>query len=200
MTRPDRISRYVEGHNEGRHPDPLPFICDRGDAAVIRLFHETRPPILDDDAVARQRAFARVNELLAEGEASASSELGAFLRLLRRRLGLTRRDLATRLRKELALPAASLAKLKHYYADLENGLLSAHRLAPELYEALARALATDPEELRGAARFSAPLARPEARAFARATRTARRAASPDEYAPSWDLVDALFLGGRPDDS
>ena len=197
MTRPDRLWKYVEGHNDGRHPDPLGAIRDDCDATVIRLFHEARPPILDDDAVTRRRAMERVRALIADGEQSASAQLGPLLRSLRRRLGLTRRELITRLHVELGMPPAAAPKVKRYYADLENGLLSARRLAPDVYAALARVLAVDEQELRGAGRFSSPLAGAEARAFARAANAPARLAAPMKK-PDWDRVDALFLGS-PDD-
>jgi hypothetical protein len=198
VTRPDRVWNYFDGHNVGQHPDPLAVIRDDGDATVIRLFHEARPPILDDDAVTRRRAMERVRALIVDGEQSASAQLGPLLRSLRRRLRLTRRELITRLNVELGLPPAASPKVKRYYADLENGLLSARRLAPDVYAALARVLAADEQELRGAARFSSPLARSEARAFARATNAPGRLAAPMKK-PDWDRVDALFLGSTDDE-
>lgn len=199
MNRPDRIWSYVEGHNARHHPDPLVAIRDDADAAVIRLFHEARPPVLDDDDVTRRRAMQRVRNLIAEGERSASAQLGPLLRSLRRRLGLTRRDLVAALHAELGVPATSAPKVKRYYADLENGLLSARRLAPDLYRALASVLVVEEQELRDAGRFSSPLPRAAARAFARvANAPARRPAPPKK--PDWDRIDALFLGGGDDES
>jgi transcriptional regulator with XRE-family HTH domain len=199
MNRADRIWDYVDGHNDRRHPDPLDAMRDGSDAAVIHLFHEVRPPILDDDAKTLRRALVRVRKLTADGEQSASAQLGPLLLSLRRRLGLTRRELVGRLGIELDLPDASLSKLKRYYADLENGLLSASRLAPELYAALGRTLAADPEELSGAARFSVPLTHPQARALARVANASTTRPVPPN-APVWDRVDALFLGARGDNS
>jgi transcriptional regulator with XRE-family HTH domain len=195
VNRPDRIWSYFEGHNARRHPDPLDAIEEDADATVIRLFHEARPPMLDDDAVTRRRAMERVKELIAE---SGSDQLAPFLRSMRQRLGLTRRDLAADLGAELGVSATSVPKLKRYYADLENELLSARRLAPDLYVALARVLAVDEEELRGAARFSSPLRRAEALAFARAANASSRFVAPAMEKHEWDRVDALFLGGADD--
>src|SRR5438132_13608206 len=115
MNRPDRIWDYVDGHNDGRHPDPLGSIRDASEAVVVHLFHEVRPPILDDDAETQARAMARIRQLIADGDHAASAQLAPLLVSLRRRLRLSRRELVRQVCAELGLLETSAPKFKHYY-------------------------------------------------------------------------------------
>lgn len=140
-----------------------------------------------------RRILESLDALAREAESSANGEFGPAIAALRRFAGYTRRRLAAELTRELGLPDESAARVKLYLADLENGLMSARRVATPVHDALAQLLRVEPAELIGAARFSKTLTRRDARAYARASRSSVTSRRGERPLP-WDQVDALFLG------
>jgi transcriptional regulator with XRE-family HTH domain len=137
-------------------------------------------------ALYRSRANAAV-----ESETSFTAEL----RSARVRRGLTRSSLADALAASLGV-AVRAAKVKRYYADLENGLLDPRRVSDRAFRALADIVGISQDrlmDLRGSWRPTSEDASPVfARTTGDAAVTDRTPASREE----WDEVDEMFLGRR----
>jgi transcriptional regulator with XRE-family HTH domain len=127
-------------------------------------------------------------------EVESETSLAGELRSARLARGLTRSSLADALSASLGV-AARAAKVKRYYADLENGLLDPRGISERAFRAIADIVGISHDRLthlRGSWRPTSEAASP---VFARTTGEAAltdATASQDE----WDEVDEIFIGRR----
>ena len=147
----------------------------------------------ESEGAAERRIMDSLDSLIDLGGRGASGEFGPALYAFRGFAGYTRRDLASSLTRELGLSERSAPRVKYYLADLENGRMSAERLAGRVFKALSGLLGVELVELMGGARFSRQLTRREAHAYARSAKGAPSSKRGERTLP-WDEVDALFLG------
>jgi len=177
----------------GEGPDALEYLQRAGTGAddlasrISRFLAGSVPPEPSEERVAemlREPAFALVS----------ASSYGELLRRARENRHQSRAAFASELAGELGVEARQ-DKVKLYYADLENGLLSPQGLDRRVREAVTNLLGLPRRQLKALANaWSPPKTRGEASAvFARTRQTtsgdARR--SPET---GWDEVDRLFLG------
>jgi hypothetical protein len=185
------FEEFVARYHTGEAPDALEYIERAGDeadelAAMIAAVLEAAPPPVVTE-LARERSV-HVPAVAALSEGDFTTALSA----LRRRTGETRASFSRRLADRLGV-AHKAAKVKRYYADLENGLLSPIGLQRPVIEALAELLGTSPD-LVDAARtgWRTRPTEPDA-AFPRAAAAAEPLPQRGHLEP--DEVDELFLGG-----
>ena len=184
---------FVARYHAGDEPDALEYLDQAGDeadalAAMIAALLEAAPlPATTESARTRALQVPAV-------AAVAERDFAAALSALRRQTGETRARFSERLAEALGV-AQKAAKVKRYYADLENGLLAPTSLQRRVVEALAELLGTSAEVV-DAARASwrpSPTTALDASFF--------RAVPADAFARRGkerverDEVDELFLGG-----
>jgi transcriptional regulator with XRE-family HTH domain len=126
----------------------------------------------------------------------AELTLASVLREVRTQRGLSRVQFTDTLAERLGL-APLTGKIKRYYADLENGVLSPSALRPALIINFARILGLPRQQLEGLKdAWTPPPPAVGTTVFARSAgdvkwRSAEATAEPQR----WDAVDELFLGG-----
>lgn len=215
MSDVDRIYRqFTERHRSGEGPEPLEFLgqvdgTDRAELAVlIAAFLEQAPRRpWDSERYAGSSAQRAV-------EAATAETVGERLRRSRDAAKLRRDEVVDRLGDALGLPREE--KVRHYYHQLETGLLDPAAVSSKVYTALGTVFGTDAEGLRRSpAGERAPGRADSAEVFARrslpdaqygmtdATEAYEPPAAPSGPPPpsarergEWDEIDRLFLGGE----
>lgn len=188
------FEEFVARYHAGEAPDAYEYIERAGDeadalAAMIAAVLEVAPVPPSTEA-ARSRAL-RVPAIAELSHA----DFPTVLAVLRKRTGETRASFSERLAETLGI-AHKAAKVKRYYADLENGLLPPSGLQMRVVEALADLLGT-PASLLDAARATwrtRPATAADA-AFLRAEAVPDKPFRKPETQAELDEVDELFLGG-----
>ena len=197
MTHVDEVlRRYMARHRAEGEIDPVPYLDevppgerDELAARIDRYLAEAPRGPFDAAAFARFRADPRrramVERILDD----------ATLRTLRREATLTKAGVGRALASALGL-AGHERDVKARYHDLESGSIDPARVHPRIWEALAGALGTSVERVRGGAE-SAFAARPDAIGGAAFARTAD-AVAVDVLAmavspPEDDVVDRAFF-------
>jgi hypothetical protein len=189
------FEEFVARYHAGDAPDALEYIEraeERADelAAMIAAILEAAPAPPSTEATRTRALDVPAIATLAEGD------FGAVLSDLRKKSRETRASLSRRLAEALGL-ADQTAKVKRYYADLENGLLPPSRLQRPVVEALADLLETS-VSLLDIARASWRPRPPTTAAYAAFLRTETARDQPVRQPggkPEPDEVDQLFLGG-----
>jgi transcriptional regulator with XRE-family HTH domain len=147
----------------------------------------------------RNGATIRQLQMLYRTRAAAAEDaeltLAAALKHARNEQELSRAELSEKLAERVGL-AELTAKVKRYYADLENGLLNPSGLRPALINGIAQTLRVPRQQLEGLRdAWTQPTSGGAAPAFARST-TGSTTAVVEAAEESWDAVDDLFFGGR----
>jgi hypothetical protein len=165
----------------------------------------TRLESADDPRMRMNEGTAVAFELLRSPyhsyvEAAERVELASVAALLagaRARRGISRAELAGRLAATLGLEAAA-AKVKRYYADLENGLLDPSGLRMPVIDAIGQLLAIPRDRLISLqANWRPPAADERGLVYARADVDASpTAAAASPASEVWDDVDDLFRGAQ----
>lgn len=165
-----------------------------------RLEHADDPRLRINGAAALafEQLRARYRSCVEAAENAESASLATFLAEARKRRGIGRAELAERLAVTLGVQGAT-AKVRRYYADLENGLLDPSGLRVPVLSALAQLLSLPRDRLVSMqANWRAAALDEHGLVFAR---TAADATSPPAAPPVspevWDDVDDLFRGARP---
>jgi transcriptional regulator with XRE-family HTH domain len=187
------FEEFVARYHAGEEPDALEYLEQAGDEAealaamIAALVEAARVPPTTESARTRALEVATV-------AAVAESDFAAALSALRRQTGDTRARFSRRLAEALGV-AHKAAKVKRYYADLENGLLAPTSLQTRVVEALAELLDTSAEVVDAARASGRP--RPTVAldaSFLRAVPQDAVARTLEERLER-DEVDELFLGG-----
>jgi transcriptional regulator with XRE-family HTH domain len=209
-TREQVLSEFIDAWNAGRRPDVDEYMARVPAEEQVALGEELATfltlaptPAYSDDALAAIRA--EIGEVTEE-----RGLLGALLRRLRERFGLSTSQVAGELAGELELAQQQVPKTAGYLEQLENGSLEPARVSRRVFEALGRLFGVPGTELEAAADRSgwmpivapaaaaAPVFRADEDAADRATRhlgvLADTLAAPG--AAQRDEVDDLFMGGR----
>jgi hypothetical protein len=199
--------------------DPLAYLAkaDGADRAELELLIDAylqraprRAVSLDGTGQPPSPAARTALERLERVYTGASGEWPVLLPQLREEAQIPRRELVARLAHQLDV-ADHTDQVRHYYHEMEHGLLPAAGVSDRVLAALGRLLGRSAQALRDAGRAVAPLQRPSAHAsaptFARtATPDASKAVEQpgDTTAPAEPrrtdeavnaLVDELFTGG-----
>lgn len=158
---------------------------------------DSRLRMNEGTTLAFEQLRSRYRAYVEAVERAESASLAALLAEARERRGLTRAELARRLAVTLGLEAAT-AKVKRYYADLENGLLDPSGLRLPVLSALAQLLSVPRDRLLSLQANWRPPALDEHRLiYARTDADAPPALAPASAASEvWDYVDDLFRGAQ----
>jgi transcriptional regulator with XRE-family HTH domain len=188
------FEEFAARYRAGETPDACDYVERAGDTAdelamMIAIFLEVvPPPEVSETALARILQFSAFAAL---GEA----EFATALTEMRKQRGETRASFSRSLAEALGVAHKS-AKVKRYYADLENGLLCPAGLHRRVVRALADLLGV-PESHLDAARSVWRPRRPDLvqAAYLRTEKTLRDVPSKPEEPTEGDEVDDLFVGG-----
>lgn len=186
---------FERGFHAGEGPDALDYLeraggnADALAARISRFLATSAPPGPTEE---------RIAEMLRDPALTlaAAPSYGELLKRGRKARDLSRANFARRLAEELGATSKQ-AKVKRYYADLENGLLSPRGLDDRVVEAITRLLNLPRRRLGALARAwrsPAPGDQGAAAAFARSGQPLPAESRPAPEEPS-DEVDRLFAGG-----
>jgi hypothetical protein len=188
------FEEFARRYRTGETPDAWDYLERAGETAnelamMIATFLEVVPPPPVSETV-----VARILQLPAV-TALGDAQFAPALTKVRKQRGETRASFSRSLAEALGVAHKS-AKVKRYYADLENGLLSPAGLHPRVVRALADLLGV-PESHVDAARSVWRPRRPDLAqaAYFRTEKTLRDVPPKPKEPVERDEVDELFIGG-----
>jgi hypothetical protein len=201
------LSEFVDAWNAGERPLVDEFLkrVDEGRrdelVELLDAFLRTAPrPSYSEQGLDEIQSDPAVRQIVV-ALTGDSGMLPSLLPRLRSRAKLRRDQVVSQVMETLGLRPEAEPKTARYLHELEIGSLRATRVSRRVFEALARVLAVNVEELQEAAGAATlgTTRRDAAPALMRSLGTTEEVELLRESAPGpdeWDDVDRLFLGGE----